>query len=862
MATGTVDDIIADVTQLSNDMAAALNTLNAKLDSQVTSLQNQINNLNPSGTTSGITTTPTNPTVASGSTQASVICTLAAPLLTNPTFSIVNSSGRYQISGNQLQVGAVAIDIANGATDTCTIKALGSDGVSSITATINLTVGPPGPPIVVDHNFVTAYYNTGGLSDWANAQTATLTEPWNDGHSTTFNPNTVRRTDLGIWNVGQPTSFLGLHSMDASSWSTTGDAGWVTFSSTDLGVQSSGFHAIRWASSNNANGPISAGPINQAIAIGDVIHVKVRCRDPADASASGGLWIGYRVGGAANLASLLAHITPGNMGGTAAIPSGQFLADDAHCQVVSSTLNSDGTYDCVINYTAQAAYTSGQFEIVLATQDQNTAHHIDLHGMQITKGTADYPWTPTTTAIVTNPADALVYNDPKGIFAAPQGFAVLEFQQCDHATLGTGGVSGSVAGKFLKIGSTAILAPSGPAAFKPMGAASATALGIGGFRGIVRMCITWDNTANSNAGQWTAYANGGKVATGSGLVGAAGTVAFATGITGRLRRFTGGKTTLTTAQALQMSQLHNRSYVNPGNALVPGNVTQTFYDDFDVNSLQTIPGGFTGTYAAPYNGPTALADAYAPSADATHLWKPRYHFYTHDQYGEGTDQINGELQEYLDPQGPGNYQTFTYANSCLVGLTQQTSALTTAQQANVANNPKTSGVKYPYVSWCMTTFGDNETNGGGGFNQLFGVFNMRGKLPAYTGSWPAFWLYNYNDTSEMDIEEYYGIHPTQTTTNLHTDNFANNLSGAGIEMGFDVSQDFHDWTAVWVKGTYTKYFDGEQIFTHATLTDFDNRAKFIVLNCAIQSSDTDAAGKAAMPWQTQIDRVKVFQFGS
>lgn len=862
MATGTVDDIIADVTQLSNDMAAALNTLNAKIDSQVSSLQNQINNIQPSGT-GGITTTPTNPTVASGSTQASVIATLAAPLLTNPTYSIVNSSGRYQISGNQLQVGAVAIDIANGTTDTVTVKALGSDGVSSITATLNLTVGPPGAPIVVDHNFVTAYYNTGGLTDWANTQTATLTETWQDGHSTTFNPNTVRRTDLGIWCVGQPTSFLGLHSEDASSWSTTGDASWVNFSSTDLGVQSSGFHAIRWSSSNNANGPISPGPINEAIAIGDVIHVKIRCRDPADASAAGGLEVFYRVGGAGTVANAIAHIPAGNMGGTAAIPSGQIIADDTHCQIVGSTLNSDGTYDIVLTYTAQAAYTSGQFEIVLATQTQTTGQNIDFHGMQITKGTADYPWTPTTTTIVTNPADALTYADPSGIFAAAQGFVVVEVQQCDHATLGTGGITGSAAGQFAKIGSTELLAPSGPAAFTAMNSA-ATALGLGGFRGIVRMCLTWDNTANSNAGLWNAYANGGKVATGTGAVGAAGVVAMMSAITGRLRRFTGGKTTLTTAQAQQMSELWNRTFINPGTALVPGSVTQTFLDDFDVNSLQTIPGGFTGTYAAPYNGPAGLAAAYAPSADSVHLWKPRYHFYTHDQYGEGTDQINGELQEYLDPQGPGNYVTITFSNSCMVGYTQQTSALTTAQQANVVNNPQTSGVKYPYVSWCMTTFGsDDSTSAGGGFNQQFGVFNCRAKWPAHKASWPAFWLYDYNDTSELDIEEYYGDHPTQITTAMHTDNFANNQPWSPpYEMGYDISQDFHDWTAVWVKGQYTKYFDGEQVKQAATITDFDNKAKFLVLNCAVQSEDTDAAGKAAMPWLSQVDRVRVFQFGA
>ncbi len=58
-----------------------------------------------------------------------------------------------------------------------------------------------------------------------------------------------------------------------------------------------------------------------------------------------------------------------------------------------------------------------------------------------------------------------------------------------------------------------------------------------------------------------------------------------------------------------------------------------------------------------------------------------------------------------------------------------------------------------------------------GFSQQFGYFEMRAKLPAGPGLWPAFWLVGNQgqDTSaEIDVMEHYGVSPGNFQYAIHT----------------------------------------------------------------------------------------------
>jgi beta-glucanase (GH16 family) len=59
---------------------------------------------------------------------------------------------------------------------------------------------------------------------------------------------------------------------------------------------------------------------------------------------------------------------------------------------------------------------------------------------------------------------------------------------------------------------------------------------------------------------------------------------------------------------------------------------------------------------------------------------------------------------------------------------------------------------------------------GKGFAQQFGYFEMRAKLPAGKGLWPAFWLIGLDrstHTAEIDILEHYGHAPERYTAAVH-----------------------------------------------------------------------------------------------
>ena len=78
---------------------------------------------------------------------------------------------------------------------------------------------------------------------------------------------------------------------------------------------------------------------------------------------------------------------------------------------------------------------------------------------------------------------------------------------------------------------------------------------------------------------------------------------------------------------------------------------------------------------------------------------------------------------------------------------------------------------------------DHDGDGGSGFTQQYGYFEMKAKLPDGDGVWPAFWLIGVDKSktaSEIDVMEYYGRFPEYYHTTTHVwdktgDKSTNNL---------------------------------------------------------------------------------------
>lgn len=132
----------------------------------------------------------------------------------------------------------------------------------------------------------------------------------------------------------------------------------------------------------------------------------------------------------------------------------------------------------------------------------------------------------------------------------------------------------------------------------------------------------------------------------------------------------------------------------------------------------------------------------------------------------------------------------------------------------------------PYNSGVITTYKS--------FSQLYGYFEMRARLPAGPGLWPAFWLLpsNLSWPPELDIVEMLGKDPGTLYFSTHT-KVSGHDSGHTIPVKVgDVSTSFHTYGVDWEPDTITWYFDGRAVAHQPTPPDM-HKPMFILVNLGI-----------------------------
>jgi len=157
-----------------------------------------------------------------------------------------------------------------------------------------------------------------------------------------------------------------------------------------------------------------------------------------------------------------------------------------------------------------------------------------------------------------------------------------------------------------------------------------------------------------------------------------------------------------------------------------------------------------------------------------------------------------------------------------------------------------------YVGLCSFTSGRLDTQGKLSFK--YGFIESRIKMPAGSGNWPAFWMLgdNINQvgwpySGEMDIVEIHSDRPSITTSATHfsatdTPNTCCNnhrFVFDEVEVGVDVSSDFHTYAIAWLPNSISYYFDGRLVgnTTPSRILGewaFNNKF-FLILNNAVGS---------------------------
>lgn len=159
------------------------------------------------------------------------------------------------------------------------------------------------------------------------------------------------------------------------------------------------------------------------------------------------------------------------------------------------------------------------------------------------------------------------------------------------------------------------------------------------------------------------------------------------------------------------------------------------------------------------------------------------------------------------------------------------------------------------------------------FDQKYGRFEARMKLPWGQGLWPAFWLLGadidevgWPQTGEIDIMEYRGQEPTRIHGSVHGPEY----SGAeAVSKSYNLEwdrfdTDFHVFGIEWGKD-YINFYVDDDLYNQITPEDVDgewvyNKPFYILINMAVGGSYVGSPTEdTVFPQTLEIDYVRVYQ---
>ena len=166
---------------------------------------------------------------------------------------------------------------------------------------------------------------------------------------------------------------------------------------------------------------------------------------------------------------------------------------------------------------------------------------------------------------------------------------------------------------------------------------------------------------------------------------------------------------------------------------------------------------------------------------------------------------------------------------------------------------------------------------GKGGSQTYGRFEIRARVPAGRGTWPAIWMlpdqnpygnHSWPDNGEIDIMEHVGHNPNvvHATTHCKAYYFRINNQKTGITRLPDATTAFHTYAVEWTPETITADVDGQRYFaTRNEGTGWEawpwNQPFHLLLNVAVGGEWGGQKGvdDAAFPQQLVVDYVRFYQ---
>jgi beta-glucanase (GH16 family) len=147
------------------------------------------------------------------------------------------------------------------------------------------------------------------------------------------------------------------------------------------------------------------------------------------------------------------------------------------------------------------------------------------------------------------------------------------------------------------------------------------------------------------------------------------------------------------------------------------------------------------------------------------------------------------------------------------------------------------------------------------FSQLYGYFEMRAKLPAGQGLWPAFWLLPKDGSwpPELDVMEVLGNAMTQLHLTSHSGASGHHTQKSTSVTVADMSKHYHTYGVDWEADRITWYFDHQKVWSVKTPADM-NKAMYMVVNLAVGGYwPGNADDTTPFPATLKIDYIRAYQ---
>lgn len=245
--------------------------------------------------------------------------------------------------------------------------------------------------------------------------------------------------------------------------------------------------------------------------------------------------------------------------------------------------------------------------------------------------------------------------------------------------------------------------------------------------------------------------------------------------------------------------------------------------------------------------------------------QPSYILVWSDEFSAANGSLPDSSKWTMETGGDGwgNNELETYTNRTQNVHVQDGNLVITASQETYKG---TDGITRQYTSARLKTLGL--------FEQRYGRFEARIKIPRGQGMWPAFWMLGNNigtigwpNCGEIDIMENIGREPDKVHGSMHGPGYwgGNGLTGTYTLSSGKFADDFHIFAVEWEPSAVRFYVDSNLYETRSPAdlpksgTWVFDHPFFILLNVAVGGDWPGSPDRTTVFPQTMlVDYVKVY----